>query len=1125
MKNIKSLGFSAGVELVFAELLEASGIGVWAYEARTGLVCWNAWMSRRLGLAANAGPGKGAGWLDLIHPDEAPGARTRLEAALGRDGPEIDLPCRFRHSDGQWLWIRVLGRVVERDAAGEPRRLLGTLSDLSERQALERRLAETEERLRLVTDSITDVFWLADVGHETIDYVSPAYERIWRRPVAWLEANPGSFLESIHPDDLDAFRANLARLGEGLSLDHEYRILRPDCSVRWIRGRAFPVFDPDGAVRGCIGLACDISERTQAEGEIRRLNEALVEGIAKRTAELTELARELSDREVDFNRAQAVARIGSWRLNARDKRMTLSEETRRLFGIPQDKPMTYETFLAAVHPEDRDMVNRRWEAGLRGEPYGIEHRLIVDGRVIWVREHAELEFDGDGKLLGALGTTQDISERKRAELALRESEERLRLFIDHAPAALAMFDRDMRYLAVSRRWLLDYGLADTDIIGRSHYAIFPEIPERWKAVHRRGLAGEVVQADEDRFERSDGRVQWLHWSVRPWQGSDGRVGGIVVFTEDISERKQAEETLSRANRHNRALLEASLDPLIVIDPAGRISDLNRATETATGRSREQLLGTEFAVYFSDPDQARAGYRAAFEQGEVRDYALDLVHRDGWATPVLYNASVYRDSEGAVEQVFAAARDVTALKRITDMLQGRLRLLDMVEDRSLEEILRASIDEAVALTGSLVGFYHFLEPDQETLRLQTWSTRTMKEFCLAEGAGLHYPLSKAGVWADCVRQGRAVIHNDYTSIAHRHGLPEGHAEVIRELVVPVFRNKRIVGILGVGNKPRDYVEDDVSIVSNFADLAWDLVERKRDQEALRASEARYRRIVETTSEGIWTMDGEHRTTFVNTRMTALLGYERSEMLGRPVEDFMFPEDLDDHRERMRVRRSGGNEQYERRFRRRDGSELWTLVSADPVHGEENGFGGSFAMLTDISLIKEQQRRLERMAHYDALTGLPNRVLLADRLRMAMAHARREDRLLAVCYLDLDGFKPVNDTHGHAAGDRLLVEIAKRLTRDLRGEDTAARLGGDEFVLLLGDLASQAQGQGLLERLLVSIAEPYAIAPGRTVAVTVSLGVTLYPLDQSDADTLLRHADLAMYEAKQAGRNGFRLFGPE
>jgi diguanylate cyclase (GGDEF)-like protein/PAS domain S-box-containing protein len=168
-----------------------------------------------------------------------------------------------------------------------------------------------------------------------------------------------------------------------------------------------------------------------------------------------------------------------------------------------------------------------------------------------------------------LGTGNDLTERKQAEIALRENEERLRFFFEHAPASLAMLDRDMRYLQVSRRWLADFGLGGRDLRGLSHYDIFPEIPERWKAAHRRGLSGEVVREEGDHFERADGSVQWSRWEVRPWLNAGGDVGGIVIFTEDVTDHKRYEEQLTHMATHdaltnlaNRTLLQDRLEQSI-----------------------------------------------------------------------------------------------------------------------------------------------------------------------------------------------------------------------------------------------------------------------------------------------------------------------------------------------------------------------------------------------------------------------------------------------------------------------------------------------------------------------------------------------------------------------------------
>ena len=187
-------------------------------------------------------------------------------------------------------------------------------------------------------------------------------------------------------------------------------------------------------------------------------------------------------------------------------------------------------------------------------------------------------------------------------------------------------------------------------------------------------------------------------------------------------------------------------------------------------------------------------------------------------------------------------------------------------------------------------------------------------------------------------------------------------------------------------------------------------------------------------------------------------------------------------------------------------------------------GCAAVCSDVTERRRIQERLQWAANFDALTQLPNRTLLADRLRQAVAHAGRTQTLLAVTYLDMDGFKPINDRYGRDAGDRLLIEIARRLRDDLRTDDTVARLGGDEFVLLLSDLDNLKQAEATLERILLKITEPFLIPPYPAIELSASIGVSLFPTDDNDPDALLRNADQAMYLAKQTGRNRYHLFDP-
>jgi diguanylate cyclase (GGDEF)-like protein/PAS domain S-box-containing protein len=287
------------------------------------------------------------------------------------------------------------------------------------------------------------------------------------------------------------------------------------------------------------------------------------------------------------------------------------------------------------------------------------------------------------------------------------------------------------------------------------------------------------------------------------------------------------------------------------------------------------------------------------------------------------------------------------------------------------------------------------------------------------------------------------------------------------------------------------------------------------------------------EGLLVTDPELRALDVNAAYTHITGVPRDEVLGT-VPSLLRPAPADPLARQQRAAmwtalREQGSWRGELLERRRNGepSTLQTTISA--VHGPEGDLRYHVLVIADITEQRAQRERLERQAHYDELTRLPNRAHLSQLLDDAMRAADRDGYLLVVCYLDLDHFKPVNDRFGHAAGDRLLAELAGRLRSALRSRenwtDNAARLGGDEFVLLLraGTLEEACLA---VERVLRVVAQPYVIDPAQDpVQVTASMGATVYPIDRSDADTLLRHADHAMYQAKQSGRNGWLFFDPE
>jgi two-component system CheB/CheR fusion protein len=279
---------------------------------------------------------------------------------------------------------------------------------------------------------------------------------------------------------------------------------------------------------------------------------------------------------------------------------------------------------------------------------------------------------------------------------------------------------------------------------------------------------------------------------------------------------------------------------------GAIQKVNLTGARLLGQERSRLVGVRFGLFVAM--DCRSAFNLLLKQvfekegNQVCDLAL---HREKGPPLWVHLEAVASDDRGGECRVVLT--DISERRRTEEALRFRVSLLDYAAEHSLPELLQETLDRIGALTDSPIGFYHFVEPDQNTLSLAAWSTRTAKEFCTAQGQGSHYPIEKAGVWVDCVHQRRPVIHNDYASLAHRKGLPEGHAPITRELVVPIMQGNLIVAIVGVGNKPSDYTDNDVQIVSHIAALAWTLVERKRVEEILQASEVRAREAAETLRE--------------------------------------------------------------------------------------------------------------------------------------------------------------------------------------------------------------------------------------------------------------------------------------
>lgn len=591
---------------------------------------------------------KSLGFQDITHPDDLNSDLAYVKQMLAGEIQTYSMEKRYLRKDGGIVWINLTVALV-RDDAGVPDYFISVIEDIQQRKETEESLHKAEAWYRAVIDSSDDAIIGRNLQGRITSW-NPAAESIFGYSAR--EAI-GHSLGMIYPPGQEGEEQrllNMIRRGERISHYEAERLCKTGRRI-FVSVSVSPIRDESGHVIGASKIARDITAQKQAEKAVRDSAAALKE-------------------------AQRLAGVGNWEWDVRTGEHRWSDEIYRIYGRSLDlPPATYPEVADYFSPESWAALSAAVERSLvEGVAYTCDAEVVrPDGGHRWIVARGEATRVADGNIVNLHGTVQDITERKQAELALRESEgrfrglveqsligiyviqdgrfryvnpgfaaifgydsaeelvervavselvspedrarvaenvrrrldgeisdirytftglrrdgsrmdaevhgrvvdyrgnpavigmvlditernralaalreseERLQLFIEHAPASLAMFDRQMRYLAVSRRWLDDYRLDALDVIGRSHYEVFPDLPEHWKEIHNRGLAGEVVRADEDQFERSDGSVQWLRWEVRPWHLNDGEVGGIVLFSEDITHDKEVEFEIRRLN--------------------------------------------------------------------------------------------------------------------------------------------------------------------------------------------------------------------------------------------------------------------------------------------------------------------------------------------------------------------------------------------------------------------------------------------------------------------------------------------------------------------------------------------------------------------------------------------------
>ena len=529
----------------------------------------------------------------------------------------------------------------------------------------------------------------------------------------------------------------------------------------------------------------------------------------------------------------------------------------------------------------------------------IEFEDMGDGTCF---HHTLLPLSENGKVKRIVINSQDITKRKDDEKAFITINSYNRILIDASMDPFITVNPNGRITDANNavETVTGYNLEQVMGTDFSNYFTDPEYAlEGFKKVFKNGF----VENYPLKIMHKEGNILHVLINASLYYNEKGENIGVFAAIRDITELKIAEKALNHANQYNRSLIEANIDPLVTIGPDGKVTDVNKATENVTGYSRNEIIGTDFSNYFTEPEMAKEGYEEVFRKGFVKDYPLEIQHLHGGITPVLYNASIYKDESDDVVGVFAAARDITKRKKIENELLRTNRALRVI--RYSDEIMTSATTEYELMNkicnvivengGYKFAWIGFAENDEN---------KTVEPVASA-GFDEEY-LKKARVsWADdefgcgpggnAIKTGNTIVCRDITKndtflpwreAAKKHGFSS-------LIVLPLKMGGEVYGAMGIYTEEIDAFDSgEVKLLEELSnDLSFGLkamrarFEKEKVERALRESEAKFRSFIETAEEGVWIIDENAKTNYLNDAMLKILGYTRNEMMGHSFFDFM------------------------------------------------------------------------------------------------------------------------------------------------------------------------------------------------------------------------------------------------
>jgi len=579
----------------------------------------------------------------------------------------------------------------------------------------------------------------------------------------------------------------------------------------------------------------------------------------------------------------------------------------------------------------------------------------------------------------------------------------------------------------------------------------------------------------------------------PWRTQAILIGGLGALTMTLvamatayvyqAWRRETEHSheLARESGKRRALLLAASDGIHVLNHQGHLLDCSESFVAMLGASREHLIGRHVSTWDAkvSPDAITTWL------GSVRlgtNYQFETLHRreDGTVMNVeVHCVGVRIDGE---DLIYCAARDIS-------------------ERKLLEAQLSAASAEVQDLYDNAPCGYHSLDSQGRFLHINATELAWI-------GCNRDEVVGKLQVTDFFTQEGREQFRRNFPML-----MAVGRVEGLEFDLVSRHGETRRVSMSATAVKDAD------GQFLRSRSVFFDITELKRARDQVEHLTATQQAMLNNELIGIATLR-DRKIVWKNQAMNRIFGYHNDELIGLPMRALHVDEEtyLAEGASAYPVLEAGGRYRQQLQMVRRDGNPIWVDangVMLSPQTGE------TLWMLADITSIKNAQAKVEHLAFHDGLTGLPNRLLFADRLDQALARAQRHDGALAVCYLDLDGFKQVNDLHGHGAGDDLLRVVARRIQGNLRAGDTVSRLGGDEFVMLITRYSTTGDCLAVLRRIAAEVGKPADITNGAVVSVSASIGVAMYPQHGAIPEELMSRADSAMYDAKRAGKNQVRM----